>query len=115
MGMKGEGIIDDSIWVSKTHHPLNFPMTSIFTSNKTFMVVRNPLDVFPSYAALLNTMSHGNKPDYDIPKEYPEWWTWYVKRQVQQMKDFWRIIRNDCQNNKKNPLYIVRYEDLVLQ
>ena len=80
MGMKGEGVIDDSVWVKKTHHPLLLPMTSQFTANKTFMVVRNPLDVFPSYAALCNTLSHGNKPDYDIPTEFPEWWAWWVKR-----------------------------------
>ena len=30
------------------------------------------------------------------------------------MKDFFRIIKNDCFIEKKNPLYIVRYEDLVL-
>ena len=31
------------------------------------------------------------------------------------MKDFFRIIRHDCHTEKKNPLYIVRYEDLVLK
>lgn len=31
------------------------------------------------------------------------------------MKDFFKIIMNDCHNTKKNPLYFVRYEDLVLK
>ena len=96
MGMKGEGVDDDKIWVCKTHHPLVMYQSSQFSANKTFMVVRNPLDVFPSYAALANTMSHGNKPDYELHTEYAEWWTWWVKRQCQQMKDFFRIIRQDC-------------------
>lgn len=31
------------------------------------------------------------------------------------MKDFFRIIKSDCYQKKKNPLYFVRYEDLVLE
>ena len=69
MGLKGEGHIDDRIWVAKTHHPLIVRGSSQFRANKTFVCVRNPLDVFPSYAALLNTLSHGNKPDFDMQGE----------------------------------------------
>ena len=115
MGMKGEGCIDDSIWITKSHHPLLYFKAQAFNANKSFMVVRNPLDVFPSYAALMNTMSHGNKPDYDIPVEYPEWWAWWVHTVAKQMKDFFRIIRRDYFETKRCPLYIVRYEDLCLQ
>lgn len=79
-----------------------------------FMCVRHPLDVFPSYASLSNTMSHGNKPDYEYNEEFPEWWAWWVKRQTIVMKEFFNIIMNDCYDQEKCPLYIVRYEDLVL-
>ena len=79
MGMKGESYQDDNSWVVKTHHPLLVPGSSPFRANKTFVCVRNPLDVFPSYAALANTMSHGNKPEYDVQAEFPEWWSWFVK------------------------------------
>ena len=78
------------------------------------MCVRYPLDVFPSYASLNNTMSHGNKPDYEYNEEFPEWWAWWVKRQTIVMKEFFNIIMNDCYDQKKCPLYIVRYEDLIL-
>ena len=50
MGMKGEGYIDDNIWVAKSHHPIIFPNAKQYRSNKTFLCVRHPLDVFPSYA-----------------------------------------------------------------
>ena len=115
MGMKGEACTDDSIWICKTHHPLIVKMQASFSSNKTFMVVRNPLDVFPSLAAFTNTMSHGNKPDFEIHVEYPEWWAWFVKSQTQYMKNFFRIMREECYEKKSNPLYIVRYEDLVIK
>ena len=114
MGMKGEGYIDDNCWIVKAHHPMYVPMTTSFKANKVFMCVRNPLDVFPSYAAFANTFSHGNKPDFDILAEFPEWWTWWVKRQTQVMKRYFEIIRNDCITQGGNPLYMVRYEDLVL-
>ena len=71
--------------------------------------------MFPSYAALYNTMSHGNKPEFDMVGEYPEWWNWYVKKQTQVMKRFYDVLLEDCVREGKNPLYIVRYEDLVLK
>lgn len=115
MGMRGEGHIGDSAWVVKSHHPLVIPNSRVFKSNKTFICVRNPLDVFPSYAAMTNTMSHGNKPEYEIHEMFPEWWNWWVKRQTVVMKNFFDTLRNDCNTKGKNPLYIVRYEDLVLK
>lgn len=115
MGMKGEGYTDDTTWIVKAHHPMYVQFSSSFTSNKVFMCVRNPLDVFPSQAAFYNTMSHGNKPDFEIHTEFPEWWAWFVKTQTQIMKRYFEIIRKDCYIDGKNPLYIVRYEDLVLE
>ena len=82
-------------------------------SNKTFVCVRHPLDVFPSYGALCNTISHGNKPEYDFSVDYPEWWNWFVKRQAFQMQKFFEILIRQGTTEAKNPMYIVRYEDLV--
>ena len=83
--------------------------------NKTFICVRHPLDVFPSYASLCNTISHGIKIDCNVSKDYPEWWTWFVKRQADQMKRWFDTIIRHCNEEGSNPLYIVRYEDLVLE
>lgn len=58
------------------------PNAHSFKSNRVFQCVRNPLDVLPSYAALVNTMNHACKPEYEIHTEYPEWWAWFVKRQT---------------------------------
>lgn len=80
------------------------------------MCVRNPLDVFPSYASFVNTMSHGNKPEFPIHDYIPEWWTRFVKQEAVRMKNFFEIIKQDCNSTDGvNPLYIVRYEDLVLK
>ena len=115
MGMKGEGQRGDRTWIVKSHHPFNYEWQHSFESQKTIMVVRNPLDVFPSYACLLNTISHGNKTEYEIHEKYPEWWAWFVKHNTGQMKRFFKTIKSDCVDEKKNPLYVVRYEDLVMK
>ena len=75
--------------------------------------MRHPLDVFPSYASMCLTVSHGNKPDYDFSKDYPEWWNWFLQREAPKMKRFFDVLIRDCTIEDKNPLYIVRYEDLV--
>ena len=93
MGMKGEGYIDENVWVIKSHHPMTvMPNQSTFSATKTFVCVRNPLDVFPSYAAFLNTMSHGNKPEFEPSSEHPEWWTWWVKNTASHMKRFFNTL-----------------------
>ena len=114
MGMKGESHIGDNVWVVKSHHPFAVFGASTFNSTKTFISVRHPLDVFPSYAAYCNTFSHGNKPDFDF-LDYPEWWTWFVKTQTDYMQRWFEILLRNCGQEGKNPLYIVRYEDLVMK
>ena len=55
IGMKGESYFDNSVWIVKTHYPTTkFPdKNNPFRANKTFMVVRNPYDVIPSYSMIL--------------------------------------------------------------
>ena len=116
MGLMGEAHMSDICWVTKSHHP--FAMNGRSDPNpvhKTFMCVRHPLDVFPSFASLLNTVSHGNKIDFDLLKDYPEWWDWYVKKQSRTMKRWFDTIIRHCVEENRQPLYIVRYEDLVME
>lgn len=112
MGLKGESHIDDSVWVAKSHHPFDIKLAVPMSTKKTFICVRHPLDVLPSYAALTSTMSHGNKPDFDFHTEYAEYWDWFVKRQIFLMQKFFATLIRQCKE-KNHPLYIVRYEDLV--
>ena len=115
MGLKGESHCDDSVWIAKSHHPFDIKGAVPMTTNKTFVCIRHPLDAFPSYAALCNTLSHGNKPEYDFSVDYPEWWTNFVKRQAFLMQKFFEILIRHCTQENRQPLYIVRYEDLVSQ
>lgn len=113
-GLKGEYICDDRAWIIKAHHPGNIPMNLPFTSNKVITCVRSPFDVIQSFACFSNTMNHSIKPEIDFEKDYPEWWDWYVREIVDNMKLYFDTLIKDCVEDKKNPIYFVRYEDMVV-
>ena len=71
-------------------------------SNKVIICVRNPLDVLPSYASLVNTLNHGTKPEYDYETDYPEWWDWFIRRQCEQMRRFFATLFKDCHEDSKS-------------
>ena len=117
IGMKGESNKDDKIWVCKSHYPLVAPLdlkTPPFFANKTFMVVRNPFDVINSYTQLLNTFTHDAVVEFDYLRDHPEWWHKWVKMTTLKIKWFFDTIWRQFIDEKQNPIYFVRYEDLVL-
>ena len=60
MGLLGQNITSDSnlVWVTKTHYPHAIPGDKAFKAEKMIVIARNPLDVIPSFANLVNTHSH---------------------------------------------------------
>lgn len=44
-----------------------------------FCVVRNPLDIIPSFAYLVHTRSHSLVPNEKLHEEFPEWWAEWVR------------------------------------
>ena len=72
MGVKGEEIVDDTVWAVKTHTPWIFPLVAEpFFCNKAIFIVRNPLDVIVSYIRLFSTGSHIYKPPFEYHEKYP--------------------------------------------
>jgi hypothetical protein len=57
-GMLGEQHVgSNSVWITKTHAPM-WNEDSKFTADKNIVITRNPIEVFPSMASLINTSSH---------------------------------------------------------
>lgn len=54
---------DDSVWITKTHFPVRIVDPHPFEADKIICLVRNPLDVFPSYANLFGLVSHVLTPE----------------------------------------------------
>jgi hypothetical protein len=89
------------------------PGALTFNSDKIVCCVRNPLDVFQSYASLSNTCSHSGTPDYKYHEDYPEWWDWWVTFCAESHARFFETTLRQCNKEGLNPIYITRYEDLV--
>ena len=79
MGMAGEEIVDDKCWVIKTHTPWCMHEAPVFQCNKMVLIVRNPLDTFVSWLELCHHANHAQKCEFDLEKDYPNYWDWYTR------------------------------------
>lgn len=79
------------------------------------MCCQKPLDSIISLACLANTMSHSALCEFEFYTEYKEWWDWYVKYVADSQARFFETLIRHCTEEGKNPIYIVRYEDLCNQ
>ena len=57
MGLSGEGKIDNSVWIVKSHYPERIGVDRFF-ANKVVVIVRNPLDSIFSLFNMVGTVSH---------------------------------------------------------
>ena len=79
-----------------------------------FVLMRNPLDVIPSHATLLNTSSHSlTLKGQTYHEDFPDYWDWVIGREVNMMKLF--ISKNRENASQAIPTYFVRYEDLLIE
>lgn len=56
-GYKGEGIVDDSVWVVKSHFPERLGYVKFYVK-KVILLVRNPFDCIESYFHMGMTNTH---------------------------------------------------------
>ena len=82
-GMIGEQVADDSIWITKTHHPFPRFRCLNFHTNKIIVCVRNPFDVLISFMNFFSTFSHSkdieNKPELENPEFFDYFMRFTVK------------------------------------
>ena len=78
-GMKGEDIVDDTVWIVKSHSPWCIPAAPVFHANKCIVIVRNPLDACLSWLHLVAMDNHSDKSPFDYEKLYPNFFDWWVK------------------------------------
>jgi len=64
---------------------------------------------------MCNTINHAAKPEFEYEEDYPGWWDWFVKKQIKSMRDYFDVAIRHCTVEGKNPMYICRYEDLLVQ
>ena len=113
MGMPGEKITDERCWIIKTHHPMGIPGSVDYSSHKIICIVRNPIDTFPSMMNLANSASHSASMPFEYHEEDPDWWNEMVKMFSKRHATYYDLLHQDCVEKKLNPVYYMRYEDLL--
>jgi len=57
-GFKGEGVVDKTAWIRKTHYPMAFPFMPNFDNDIAVVCTRYQMDIDPSFFNLIFTQSH---------------------------------------------------------
>mmetsp|Transcript_24772 Transcript_24772/g.17470 ORF Transcript_24772/g.17470 Transcript_24772/m.17470 type:complete len:125 (+) Transcript_24772:690-1064(+) len=116
-GLKGEFIVDDTVWVTKSHHPWAMQgEIKPSTANKIIQIVRNPLDSMPSFINLGYYVQHSLKSPFDTETEYPDIWNYFINRTVPKMEEFYNTNMDlGLNHDRKAPVLWIRFEDLVAE
>ena len=111
MGLLGQNITCDSnkVWITKTHYPQDIPGSAPFTANKMIVIARNPIDVIPSFANLVNTHSHSLEINEQYHVDFPEFWANWVTQMTQNIKDNHEGV---LELAAAIPTFYLRFEDL---
>ena len=81
LGMTGEGLLDDRVWLVKSHYPERLGHSPLKV-NKAILLVRSPLDSLWSFFNMMCTQSHNKS----IPEE---------KMMGGEMKEYWEMFVRD--------------------
>jgi len=75
-GLPGEGLVDDRVWISKTHYPERYS-SSRFGANRAILAVRSPLDCITSLFHMIASGTHDcSIEEADFEKNATFWDEW---------------------------------------
>ena len=112
-GMKGEDIVDDTVWIVKSHSPWIMPSAPVFHANKCIVIVRNPLDTNLSWLHLVAMNNHATKSPFNYEKLYPNYFDWWIKDCCTHVNNWMLTMMNDAKF-RRVPTLFIRFEDLVM-
>lgn len=114
MGMIGEHIVDERVWISRTTYPIRagqHEQFHDFDSNKLLVLVRNPVDVILSKLHAQVSGTRSKKADVDFA-EHTQFISDHVDAAV---KEAYAVYTEAFTQFKERnvPVYFVRFEQLV--
>ncbi|GMF46954.1 unnamed protein product [Phytophthora fragariaefolia] len=108
-GMKGEGVVDESVWFVKTHFPERAGYKE-FPVKKAILVVRNPWDAIDSYFNMTLTNTHNKSLHESQYARFAERWDGLLRHEI----DVWMKFHRYWTTKVDIPIIVVRYEDLMI-
>ncbi|RLN92746.1 hypothetical protein BBJ28_00004294 [Nothophytophthora sp. Chile5] len=108
-GMKGEGVVDESVWFVKTHFPERVGWKP-FPVKKAILVVRNPWDAIDSYFNMTLTNTHNKSLHESQYERFAERWDGLLRNEI----DVWMKFHRYWTAKVDVPIIVVRYEDLLV-
>lgn len=109
LGMAGEGHIDESVWIVKSHYPERLGHSPLRV-NKCLLMVRSPIDCIWSFFNMMATQSHTKSIPEDKIDKLKDLWELFVSDEITTWRDFHEYWTKSPQHV---PTYVVRYEDLL--
>ena len=106
-GLLGEGVVDNSVNIVKTHFPERHGHRYFYTKS-VILLVRNPFDAIDSYFNMNMTNTHNQSVSESQYERFAEQWELLVPNEL----DIWRKFYNFWLK-QKIPLILLRYEDLL--
>ena len=106
-GLHGEGLVDETVWLVKTHYPERFGKSK-FYAQRCVMCVRNPMDAMTSLYHMVGSSSHHLSIQETFFTEYPDVWAEFIEQEISVWKDFHEFWLK-C----KIPTLFVRFEDIL--
>ena len=107
LGLAGEGLADERVWIVKTHYPERLQKIK-YGAERAILLVRSPLDCLPSFFNMLCSGSHNlSIADGDFVKFNREW-SEFIEEEITVWRDFINFWLG-C----GIPTHIIRYEDIL--
>ena len=75
--------------------------------------MRNPVDVFLSCLELIQHGNHSTKCDFELDKDYPNYWDKWIKHRVDVYGRWFDTYLQDAKK-REVPILFVRFEDLIM-
>ncbi len=107
LGLAGEGLADERVWVVKTHYPERLQKIT-YGAERAILLVRSPLDCIPSFFNMLCSGSHNLSIADDDFQKFSKEWADFIEEEITVWRDFIQFWIDSG-----IPTHIIRYEDIL--
>lgn len=111
LNFDGTYIVDDSVWVYKTHYPIR-KGKGTYGFNKILLITRNPYDAIESLFNMYMTNTHTDSIKESMFLKYSHDWEEFTREQSV-LYSFFHKYWIEKAEKERIPLLIVQYEELI--